>query len=493
MIEICIKGHGFKNEIFDMARLFYRDEEIWFTDEPREDFRGIFVLSRLTKDKDRLVLYNEVSSNGVSLKDEYLMPVQNASTGKESYDKKPVKRELKRRLYLLLSKLENRNLPWGMLTGIRPAKIVHEMMNNKMNKEEIFKSLREYYMVSEHKADLAYDVAKAEKEFLDRTSPDMISLYVGIPFCPTRCLYCSFTSNPISRYEKMVGGYLEALFEEIRQVSRIVKKNKYRIQSIYIGGGTPTSICAEDIASLLNHLESQFELSGLEEYTLEAGRPDSITQDKLLAIKSSMVDRISINPQSMNEETLKVIGRKHTPEDIENSFRLARELGFDNINMDVIIGLPGENEDMFRYTMDKLRDLGPDSLTVHTMSIKRASKLNEEKDKYQLQDEAAIMAMADCAGRYAAKMDMHPYYLYRQKNILGNLENVGYCKPGKESIYNIQIMEERQTIIAMGAGAVTKVVYPEENRIERAFNVKGVEEYISRLEEMVERKKALLK
>jgi oxygen-independent coproporphyrinogen-3 oxidase len=230
----------------------------------------------------------------------------------------------------------------------------------------------------------------------------------------------------------------------------------------------------------------------LEEYTLEAGRPDSIDEEKLRVIKESRVDRISINPQSMNDETLKSIGRNHSSEDIIKAFRLARDIGFLNINMDVIIGLPGEDLKMFRNTFDKIKELGPESLTVHTMAVKRASKLNEEKEKYKLITSADANMMVEAAASFAKSIGMHPYYLYRQKNVLGNLENVGYCKPGFESVYNIQIMEEKQTIIALGAGAVTKVVYHEDNRIERAFNVKEVEGYVAREDEMVERKRELL-
>jgi coproporphyrinogen dehydrogenase HemZ len=256
--------------------------------------------------------------------------------------------------------------------------------------------------------------------------------------------------------------------------------------------GTPTSLNSLQLKGLLDFIESKFEMRWLEEYTLEAGRPDSINEDKLGVIKESRVDRISINPQSMNDETLRLIGRNHTSEDVIKAFRLAKSLGFNNINMDVIIGLPGESKEMFCNTLKRIKELDPENLTVHTMAIKRASKLNEDKEKYKLISSADASEMVETAAAFADSIGMHPYYLYRQKNVLGNLENVGYCKPGTESVYNIQIMEEKQTIIALGAGAVTKVVYPKENRIERAFNVKDVEEYILRVKEMVERKRGLL-
>ncbi|MCX7710438.1 MAG: coproporphyrinogen dehydrogenase HemZ [Clostridia bacterium] len=490
MISVCLQGHEFKNEIFDIIKLFYRDEEIIFADQPREDSRGIFIFSSLVENDGKVQSLLELEQDGRKFSDQRELICLN--DGKKGIERKILKREFKRQLYLFLSTSLNEKMPWGMLTGIRPAKIVHEMMEKGLAQEEIFLNLKEYYMLSEEKASLAYEVASVEKGFLDRTSQEQIGIYIGIPFCPTRCLYCSFTSNPIKKYERHVENYISTLCREIKAVAEITKQKNLKIQSIYIGGGTPTSLNAEKLCSLLNSIEAGFDLSAMEEYTLEAGRPDSISKDKLIAIRNSRVDRISINPQSMNEETLKVIGRNHSPEDIVRSFELARECGIGNINMDVIAGLPGENLNMFVNTMKEIEQLKPDSLTVHTMSIKRASRLNEEREKYSLEGEKEVADMISLAQEAAVRMGMHPYYLYRQKNILGNMENVGYSKPGKESIYNIQIMEEKQTIVALGAGAITKVVYPEENRIERAFNVKSVEEYIARIDEMIERKKALL-
>ncbi len=444
-----------------------------------------------------------------------------------------VKKELARQIYSILSKNTGKKMPWGMLTGVRPAKIPYEMMEKGMTEVEIISELQNYYFVSPKKASLAYTIAKTEKSILERNTRDMVSLYIGIPFCKSRCHYCSFTSNCIDKNAYLVRKYTDALKREIQMINEdILKREKLKIQTIYIGGGTPTSVSNEELADLLQFIENTLDLSNLEEYTLEAGRPDTIDREKLITIKNSKVSRISINPQTMNLETLKAIGRSHTPEEVKEAFYLARDIGINNINMDIIVGLPGETLSMFEHTLKEIRQMNPENLTVHALSIKRASKLREELDTLDKHDkhknnshlkdvrlnknetdnenyaydkgnsecaniwesrlfvaDETANAMVDMAYNYALSMGMNPYYMYRQKNIAGNLENVGYSKPGFECIYNIQIMEEKQTIIAFGAGAVTKVVYPEENRIERAFNVKNLENYITRIDEMIERKK----
>lgn len=491
MIYIKLEGHEFINEIKEIAKLFYINEEFILCEEcPPAQNGGIFIWSRLFHEENGWELYIEYRAEGYNAKARSPV-VFNNKDGEREF-KKAVKKQLKSQLYVLLSKLFKKELPWGILTGIRPSKIVYEMMEAGKDEGEIIKEMKAGYLVSKEKAQLTYSVAKSEEAILKKSSSDTVSLYIGIPFCTTRCLYCSFTSNSIIKYGNMVESYLDALKTEIKGVNEIIKANRYKIQSIYIGGGTPTSLKTSSLEGLLDSIENVFDLDALEEYTLEAGRPDTLSEEKLRAIKNSRVDRISINPQTMNDNTLKLIGRAHSSEDIERTFSLARQLSYGNINMDVIVGLPGENVKMFNNTMDKIQQLGPESVTVHTMAVKRASRLNEGKEKYIFTSGEEASTMVEKAYEYANSMGMHPYYLYRQKNILGNLENVGYCRPGFESIYNIQIMEERQTIIALGAGAVTKVVYPAENRIERAFNVKDVEGYILRLEEMLERKRELM-
>ena len=316
------------------------------------------------------------------------------------------------------------------------------------------------------------------------------SLYIGIPFCPTTCLYCSFTSFPIGKWQGRTELYLNALFREMEYVAE--KMRGRVLDTIYFGGGTPTSLSPEDLDAILNKVESTFPMDQVKEFTVEAGRPDSITREKLEVLRKHGITRISINPQTMKQETLDLIGRRHTVEQVKETFRLARELGFDNINMDLIVGLPEEDEEDVRATMEEIKKLGPDSLTVHSLAIKRAARLNMFREKYGNLKITGTQEMIDMTARYAKEMGMEPYYLYRQKNMAGNFENVGYSTPGKACIYNILIMEEKQTIMACGAGTTTKVVFPAENRLERAENVKEVEQYIDRVEEMLLRKEKLI-
>ncbi|WP_265442939.1 coproporphyrinogen dehydrogenase HemZ [Acetivibrio straminisolvens] len=498
-IYIKLEGHEYRYEIENILKLFFDNgsTEIFYRD-PGDDYRGILLYSRLKTPSGNDGQYRVETIICVDgkdvLKDNHFFSVSlSKKDANYVYEERKIrKREVKRQVYKALSQFTGKNMPWGMLTGIRPAKIVHELMDMGCSKEEINSTLKQYYFVSGKKSKILYDVAKKERHILDASERDMVGIYIGIPFCTTRCLYCSFTSNPVKKYEHMVESYIQALKKEIFSVGSILCKKRLRIESIYIGGGTPTSVDALYLKELLMYIEEILDLKDLKEYTLEAGRPDSITCQKLEIIKKSKVGRISINPQTMNDEILRKIGRLHTSKDIVDAFELARSIGFDNINMDVIAGLPGSNLEDFVKTIGEIGALGPESVTVHTMAIKRASRLNEDKEHYSLASGNEVSQMVDAAYDILTKMGLEPYYLYRQKNMLGNLENIGYSKAGYESIYNVQIMEEKQSIIALGAGAITKVVFPENNRIERAFNVKNVEEYIARIDEMITRKNTLL-
>lgn len=491
MICVKLEGHDWKYQVEDVLRLFFGSEKGEFIDrEPPAEYRGIFILNRVEERSGSFLVTTLLWLDGEKISSTDYEIYGTVQEGNDPL--REVKREVKRQIYICLSNHLKRELPWGTLTGIRPAKIVHELMQQGHSKEKILFILRDYYKVSPEKADLVYEVAENEKTILERAIGNTVGLYIGIPFCPSRCLYCSFTSNPIGRCIKLVKPYLEALKTEIEGTAQILKSKGYKIQSLYIGGGTPTAIDAESLKTFLTMVEQGFDLRELEEYTLEAGRPDSLDLDKFRVIKNSRVDRISINPQTMNDETLRLIGRDHSAQDIVEAFTLARQTGFNNINMDLIIGLPGETADMFKHTLDEIRKLDPESLTVHSMAVKRASRLNENKESFSFTEAEEAVKMVDMALECARSMEMRPYYLYRQKNMVGNLENIGYCRPGSESVYNVQIMEEKQTIVALGAGAITKVVFPEENRIERAANMKSVEDYIRRIDEMVERKRALL-
>lgn len=412
-------------------------------------------------------------------------------------DRGETKNRIKRRLYYLLRQRTGRELPWGTLTGIRPTKIAITRLESGETRTQAACYMKDTYLTSDEKIQLTVATAEHERKLLaDVDYQNGHSLYVGIPFCPTTCLYCSFTSYPIGRWKGRTQLYLDALYREMDYVADLMAKpgpdGRYsHLDTVYIGGGTPTALSAEDLDQLLTKLEERFALSTIRELTVEAGRPDSITREKFQVLRNHRVTRISINPQTMKQETLDIIGRRHTVGMVRDCFHMAREMGFDNINMDLIVGLPGEGTEDVRQTMEAVKELDPDSITVHSLAIKRASALNMYKDRYENLTIQNTQEMIDLTAAFAGEMGMEPYYLYRQKNMAGNFENVGYAKPGKACLYNILIMEEKQTITACGAGTTTKVIYPEENRRERVENVKDVEQYISRIDEMIERKKKL--
>lgn len=409
------------------------------------------------------------------------------------------KNDLKKNIYRMLSLETKRELPWGNLTGIRPTRIVMNLIEEGMNDEEIFKYMKDNYYTSDEKTALSLSIAHREKEILKNIDYDNgYSLYIGIPFCPTTCLYCSFTSYPICSYADIVDDYLECIMKEIDYVSENFKGKT--LDTIYVGGGTPTTLLPEQIERLLGYVYDKLDVSKVKELTVESGRPDSITREKLATMKKMGVTRISVNPQTMRDKTLELIGRRHTVSQLVDSYNMAREEGFDNINMDIILGLPYETADDVRYTMEEIKKLAPDDLTVHSLAIKRGSKLAEVLKQKELKGEQKgdvfssiknTEEMMKIASEGALSMGLTPYYLYRQKNISGNFENTGYARPGKAGIYNILINEEVQSIVALGAGTVTKRVYGYDGRIERCDNVKDVKLYMSQIDEMIQRKKDL--
>ena len=409
----------------------------------------------------------------------------------EEMPRPEIKNRLKQLIYTALSGYTGKVLPWGTLTGIRPTKIPMSMLEEEIDKADIMDYMKSTYYISDEKGKLAIEIAERERNLLSTLHYENgYSLYIGIPFCPTTCLYCSFTSYPIFSWKKRMGEYLKALEKEIEFVADIYKDKV--LDTVYIGGGTPTTLEAEELRRLLSKLKASLDFSQVKEFTVEAGRADSITKEKLEVLKEFGVDRISVNPQTMKQETLDLIGRRHTVDQVKEAFVLAKEIGFENINMDLILGLPGEDAEDVKNTIEEVKKLEPDSLTIHSLAIKRASKLSqwiEENGITMLNNTEETMQIA---AEGAEQMGMVPYYLYRQKNMSGNFENVGYAGEGKFGIYNILIMEEKQTIVACGAGTISKRVYPD-GRIERCDNVKDVAQYIERIEEMIERKKELYK
>lgn len=470
MIYICLEGHDMMNAVQTTVQIFMPNEKYKPVENVQED--GITVKSSVMGNGTTAQLYE----NGSLICEKT-----------ETADGVTMQHAVRSAVYHMLKEKTGQHFPWGMLTGIRPAKTINTYMDMGLTKDESIKKMIETYEMSPEKAELAATVATAERSILEKADKNGISLYIGIPFCPTRCLYCSFTSYPIDIYKTKVDGYVEALIKELKFLGE--KAQGKRLDSIYIGGGTPTSLTAEQLDKIMAAVSETFDLSNILEYTVEAGRPDTITAEKLKVIKKNGASRISVNPQTMNDETLKLIGRKHTVDDIKRVFYEARSIGHDNINMDLILGLPGEGEAEVKNTMEEIEKLSPESLTVHTLAVKRASRLKETLGEYDLAKAMLMENILGLSAKGAAEMGLAPYYMYRQKNMLGSFENVGYAKKGFESIYNVVIMEETQSIYAAGAGASTKLYDPETDRIERIFNVKNVDEYIGRIDEMIDRKR----
>ncbi len=479
MILVQQNKRDFEYDIHSLIRAFYPGMEVSvFSEEilePQED-----VILRV------LISYEEKQIR-VEFHSEEGQKILEKSTEVNGYeDRKETKNQLKSVLYQMLSEYTGQTLPWGNLTGIRPTKIPMAMLEAGKSNVEIAEHMRKTYFTSNEKTALSIMIANREKHILENIHyEDGYSLYIGIPFCPSICLYCSFSSSPLHIWRDKVDAYLDALCKEIAYGAEAYKDRT--LDTVYIGGGTPTTLEPYQMDRLLSEVEKHFDLSKVQEFTVEAGRPDSITREKLQVLKDHNITRISINPQTMNQETLDIIGRRHTVQETKEAFFMARELGFDNINMDLIVGLPGEEKEQVEHTMEEVLKLDPDSITVHSLAVKRAARLAMFKDQYKEMTFTNNQEIMDMTAAYAAKCGMSPYYLYRQKNMAGNFENVGYARPDKAGIYNILIMEEKQSILALGAGASTKVVRAAD-RIDRIENVKDIKNYIERIDEMIERK-----
>lgn len=481
MLQIRLNEISYEYDVYTLVKAFFPSEEIKteYGEEPSvEEYTANMLIVRTLPTQFYVKMYN---SQGLEKEENNIL--------EEKLEDSVQKNEFKRFLYRFLSKYTGKTLPWGNLTGIRPTKLAMFMLEEGKTDENILTWYAQSHYVSMEKAQLALDIAKRERTIL--TDIDYVngySMYIGIPFCPTTCLYCSFTSYPLCVWDRKIDDYLDALITEMRYTAE--KMRDKTLDTVYIGGGTPTTLSGDRLDRLLKTIRELFPMEMVKEFTVEAGRADSITEEKLSVLLKYGVTRISVNPQTMHDKTLKLIGRKHTVAQVEDAYFLARKLGFDNINMDIILGLPGETESDVTETIQRIKQLKPDNLTVHSLAIKRASKLSQ----WIIENGYSSMNNTDETMKIAAKgaedMGMSPYYLYRQKNMSGNFENVGYATEGKSGIYNILIMEEKQTIVALGAGSITKVVLPD-GRIERCDNVKDVGLYMERIDEMIQRKEDL--
>ena len=482
MIAVKLNQPEFEYDIHSLIKAFFPEENVSVTAEEKRYDEEISGYMEIDYKQDSIHMEWKQEKEGESL--------QADDISVDFSDRKETKNQLKQGLYQLLSALTGKKLPWGTLTGIRPTKIPMKLLEEGKSKDDIKTYMEDTYFASAEKIDLSIKIAERELEILKKIDYENgYSLYIGIPFCPTTCLYCSFTSFPLVSWKQKVDRYLDALEKELDYVA--VKFAGKHLNSIYIGGGTPTTLEPYQLDRLIRKIRCSFDLSDCQEFTVEAGRPDSITREKLETLKKWDITRISINPQTMKDETLKIIGRRHTVAQTVESFELARELGFDDINMDLIMGLPEESLEDVKDTLEQVKALRPDNLTVHSLALKRAARLNMFKEDYKDYKMVNTTEHMNLTAEYAKEMGLEPYYLYRQKSMAGNLENVGYASPGKAGIYNILIMEEKQTIVACGAGTVTKRVYGD-GRIDRCDNVKDVKLYMEKIDEMIRRKQQLL-
>ncbi|WP_138206314.1 coproporphyrinogen III oxidase [Haloimpatiens lingqiaonensis] len=469
-MKVKLNDINYRYHVYGIINIFYQCENIEFVEEHYDMSINIY-------ENEVQCSYGEISERFIFTKD------------------LPHKDFIKKSIFMFLTKYTGKSMPWGTLTGIRPSKIAIELLRKGKNESEIIEFFNHNYCTREDKAKLCIDIGKKEESFIN-TKKENISVYIGMPFCPTRCLYCSFTANSVKGCGDLVDNYIKALMVEMERMSSFIKRKGLNIQCLYFGGGTPTAVNDEQFRVVMEAIYKNFmEEFNVQEFTVECGRPDSITEDKLETMKKHRVSRISINPQTMSDTTLKLIGRNHSAKDVVEKFYMARNIGFENINMDIIVGLPGEKLEDVINTCKEIKKLAPDSFTVHGLSVKRGSRLHENivnKENYEIANQKELNEMFGETVNLSKSLSMKPYYMYRQKNMVGNMENIGYALEGKECIYNIQMIEEKQTIIALGADAVSKIVFLEENRLERFANIKDVKEYIERLDEKISSKEELL-
>lgn len=477
-MNLYVKNHTFWFELENVTQLFFPNEKI-------------SVFREFDKAEEPYI-YSELSDKltvKVKIGDFSVCKSADASSDKEQNELVTCQM-----LYKILCDFAAIKQPWGMLTGVRPVKLLRKL-SQKYGEQAAKDKLLKDYFVSEEKLRLAEQTEVNEKKILDLSRPESFSLYVGVPFCPSRCSYCSFVMSSVERANAMIAPYVELLCEEIKTTAEIANSLGLRLETVYFGGGTPTTLNAEQLNRVIGTVNSSFDMSTCREFTVEAGRPDTIDSEKLYSLKENKVDRISINPQTINDDVLKEIGRKHTAQQFFDAFELARKCGFTNINTDLIAGLPTDTLESFVKSLDAMSDLNAECITVHTLCMKRASTLTTNGAALNCRDAEIARKMLEHTKEKLTNDSYIPYYLYRQSRMVGNLENVGWSKKGFESLYNVYVMDETHTILACGSGGVTKLrrAGAETDYLERIFNFKYPYEYINRFDELIKKKEAISK
>lgn len=474
-MNLYVKNHNFHFELENLTRLFFPNEKITVI----RDFSEPQPPYIYTEVSDKITISVNIGSFNKS---------ETAVKKLADDDNELVSAQL---LYKLLCDFTGLTQPWGILTGVRPVKLLRRLAEES-NEEQAVKKFEKDFFVSNEKIALSRETEHNERKILELSKPESFSLYVGIPFCPSRCSYCSFVMASIERDEKLIEPYTKLLCEEIKRTAEIANKLGLRLETVYFGGGTPTTLSAEQLDTVLRTVNKSFDMSTCREFTVEAGRPDTIDIAKLFALKENKVDRISINPQTVNDEVLKTIGRKHTAQQFFDAFELARKCGFDNINTDLIAGLPTDTPESFKNSLDSIVRLNAECITVHTLCMKRASRLTTEGVTLDLQQARDAREMLAYTQNILGQNEYIPYYMYRQSRMVGNLENVGWSKKGFESLYNVYVMDETHTILACGSGGVTKLKRNNPDYLERIFNFKYPYEYIDRFDELIQRKSGIM-
>lgn len=474
-MNLYVKNHNFHFELENLTRLFFPNEKITVI----RDFSEPQPPYIYTEVSDKITISVNIGSFNKS---------ETAVKKLTDDDNELVSAQL---LYKLLCDFTGLTQPWGILTGVRPVKLLRKLAEESNEEQAVKKFLNDFF-VSNEKIALSRETEHNERKILELSRPESFSLYVGIPFCPSRCSYCSFVMASIERAEKLIEPYTKLLCEEIKRTAEIANKLGLRFETVYFGGGTPTTLSAEQLDTVLRTVNKCFDMSTCREFTVEAGRPDTIDSAKLFALKENKVDRISINPQTTNDEVLKTIGRKHTAQQFFDAFELARKCGFDNINTDLIAGLPTDTPESFKNSLDSIVRLNAECITVHTLCMKRASRLTTEGVTLDLQQARDAREMLAYTQNILGQNEYIPYYMYRQSRMVGNLENVGWSKRGFESLYNVYVMDETHTILACGSGGVTKLKRNNPDYLERIFNFKYPYEYIDRFDELIQRKSGIM-